>query len=99
MITPHHKTNDPYLASFLVNQGAILVGSTRLGPKKVEFRFIADQRLHALLRLYWSEVPVFLIPSSLFAELTRLKSRSLTRRPKPMIRLSPFRLLPCRSPL
>lgn len=74
-----HRTTDPYLASFLWGQRAALVGCRRLGPKKVEYHFIAGRRLHNLLRLYWSNEPVFLVPSRLFALLQTLKSRNLIR--------------------
>lgn len=76
MDTPLYRTNDPYLAAFLVSEGAPLAGRTRLGPKRVEFRFEADERLHHLLRLYWSGQPLFLVPSGLFRSLRRLKGRS-----------------------
>lgn len=79
MTVPHHTTHDPYLASFVVSEGATLAGCMRLGPKKVEFRFVADRRLHELLRLYWSGVPLLVVPCRLFAVLRTLKSRSLTR--------------------
>ena len=55
MTTPHYVTHDTYLSAFVLNQGASLAGHRRIGPKKVEFRFLADRRLHELLRLYWSE--------------------------------------------
>ncbi len=77
MTTPLHRTTDPYLASFVLSEGAALAGCTRLGPKKVEFRFVADAHLHDLLRLYWSGVPTPVTPVRLFGALRRLKSRSL----------------------
>jgi len=79
MITPLYKTTDTYLSSFLRSQGGLLVGCQRLTPKKVEFWFVADRRLHGLLRLYWSGEPVLLVPYRLLEALRRLKSRSLTR--------------------
>jgi hypothetical protein len=79
MDSPLHKTCDPYLASFLSSQKAVLAGGARLGPKKVEFRFVADRRLHDLLRLYWSNEPVLIVPSRLMDCLRTLKSRSFTR--------------------
>ncbi len=77
---PHDTTNDPYLASFVLSEGAVLAGCTRLGPKKVEFRFLADQRLHELLRLYWSGVATPIAPLRLFGVHRELKKRSITRR-------------------
>ena len=79
MSAPHYKTNDPYLASYVLSEGALLTGCRRLGPKKVEFRFAADERLHDLLRLYWSGVATPLAPVRLFAALRQLKSRSFTQ--------------------
>jgi hypothetical protein len=74
-----YATNDPYLASFVLSQGAVLAGYTRLGPKRVEFRFVADRALHDLLRLYWSGERVPVVPARLFDALRMLKKRSLFR--------------------
>ena len=74
-----HTTTDPYLASFLTSQKVVLAGCKRIGPKKVEFRFVADRRLHALLRLYWSAQPIALVPSRLMDALRTLKSRSFVQ--------------------
>lgn len=79
MTPAHHKTTDTYLSSFLLSQGAVLAGCTRIGPKKVEFRFVADRRLHGLIQLYSSETPVVLVPSRLLAAHRQLKKRSLTQ--------------------
>src|SRR5437588_10333150 len=69
MNPPHYTTTDPYLASFVLSQGVVLAGCTRLGPQKVEYRLMADCHLHALLRLYWSGVPTIVVPIRLFAVL------------------------------
>ena len=74
-----HPTNDPYLASFLLAEEAELAGLTRLGPKTVEMRFVADWRLHELLRLYRSGRAIPLVPSRLFAAFRKLKSLSRQR--------------------
>lgn len=79
MTEPNYRTTDPYLASFVLSEGAVLTGCTRLGPKKVEFRFVADRTLHELLQIYWSGVPIQIAPLNLFTALRKLKSRSLTR--------------------
>jgi len=76
MAAPHYVTNDPYLASFILSEGAVLAGLKRLGPKKVEFRFLADRQLHDLLRLYWSGVQTLVVPARLFGVLRWLKKRS-----------------------
>jgi hypothetical protein len=72
-----YTTNDPYLASFVVSEGGVLVGCRRLGPKKVEFRFTPSRQLHRILRVYWSGLPVHVTPYRLFAALRMLKSRTL----------------------
>ncbi len=77
-----YRTNDPYLASFLLNEGAELLGCTRLGPKRMQFRFTADRMLHQLLRLYWSGAATSVAPGRLFAALRQLKRRP-SREPKP----------------
>lgn len=75
LIGPQHTTTDWYLASFVLSQGIPLLGWRRLGPKKVEFRFLAGQRLHDALRLYWACVPTIVVPADLFAAHRRLKTR------------------------
>jgi hypothetical protein len=80
MTPPQYTTTDPYLASFLSFRGAALTSLRRLGPKKVAFRFEANQELHALLRLYWSGELTPTVPAELFATLHRLKCLSITRR-------------------
>ncbi len=79
MTAPQYTTTDIYLAAFLCDRGMPLQGVKRLRPKKVEFRFDASEELHMLLRLYWSGEYVLLIPSTLFAELHRLRCLSITR--------------------
>jgi hypothetical protein len=79
MSVPHYKTNDPYLASFVLSEGAVLAGCTRLGPKKVEYRFVANRHLHERLQLYWSGVATPIAPGRLFAALRQLKSRSFIK--------------------
>jgi hypothetical protein len=79
MTVAQYTTTDPYLSSFLLSQGAVLLGCTRLGPKRVEFRFAADRRLHELLYLYRNQKPTLVVPAHLFGALRRLKSRSIVR--------------------
>jgi len=76
MSSPIYATQDPYLASFLLSQGAVLVGHTRLAPKRVEFRFLTSEGLHQLLRLYWSRRHILVVPAELFDALRKFKSRS-----------------------
>ena len=73
MSGPEYMTKDPYLASFLVSQGAHLLRCSRPRPKRYRFWFAADAYLHALLRLYWSGRPAFIVPAKLFMALHRLK--------------------------
>lgn len=79
MSVPHYITHDPYLSAFVLDQGAVLAGMRRVGPKKVEFRFEASPALHELLRLYWSELPTLVVPRRLFAKLQLLKRRSFAQ--------------------
>ena len=79
MTDAQHTTHDPYLAAFLLSEEAVLLGCRRIGPKKVEFHFAADWRLHELLRLYWSSRPVSLAPARLFQALRHLKSRTVVQ--------------------
>ena len=79
MTPPIHTVTDPILAGFLDSQGAVLESCERLRPKKVAYRFDADQRLHGLLRLYWSGQPVPIVPGRFAASLRKLKSLSIAR--------------------
>jgi hypothetical protein len=76
MTEPLYKTTDVYLSAFLLSEGAKPEGRTRLAPKRVEFRFRADERLHELLRLYWRGRPLLVVPARLFGALRTLKERS-----------------------
>lgn len=78
MTIPLHTTYDTYLASYLVYEGAVLIDCTRLGPKRVEYRFVADSRLHHLLRVYWSGMRVPISPGDLMNTLRELKKRSFS---------------------
>lgn len=75
MTQPHYRTTDIYLACFLLHCEVVLVGCRRLSPKKSEFHFAADARLHQLLRLYWSGERTSLVPSRLLTSLRYLKRR------------------------
>ena len=72
-----YTTNDPYLASFVISEGGVLAGCQRLGPKKVEFRFVPDRQLHEILRVYWSRLPIHVTPYCLYAALRFLKRRTM----------------------
>ena len=79
MTAPLHATTDPLLAGYLDAQGAALDHCQRLGPKKVAYRFVADERLHGLLRLYWSGQPVPMVPGRFAESLRKLKRMSIFR--------------------
>ncbi len=70
----HYHTSDHYLAGFLLCCGATLTSFTRIARRRFVFCFASDVRLHQLLRLWWSDTPVPLVPSGLFASLRRVKS-------------------------
>src|SRR5207302_2403786 len=70
-----YETTDVYLASYLLCQGATLVETERIGPRRTMFRFQSDEFLHALLRVYWSNDRILVPPTQLFDSLRKLKSR------------------------
>ena len=80
MSQSHYETSNVYLASFLRCQGADFLGFERVSERRVQFQFIADEKVHALLRLYWSSTPVPLVPLGLFGALRYFKSL-IRRRP------------------
>jgi hypothetical protein len=75
-----YETSNVYLASFLYSQGITLDGFTRPSARRVVYRFLADETLHELLRLYWGNFPLPIVPTSLFDALQNLK-RLVRRRP------------------
>ncbi len=78
----HHETSDIYLAAYLLSQGATFVICRRVGLRRNIFSFVADESFHELLRLYWRQQPMSLVPAQLFDSLRRLKSISRLR-PEP----------------
>lgn len=80
MTTSLYVTSDPYLGSFLLSQDAKLVSYEHVGPRRVVFRFLADLRMHGLLRVYWGNTPVPIVPAQLFASLREIKHH-VRRRP------------------
>lgn len=79
MTTSLHETSDIYLACFLLSQGATFDHCERVGLRRNKFYFLADDTLHRLLRLYWMNTPMTLVPNQLFAALRQLKSLSRLR--------------------
>lgn len=79
MTTSLHETSDIYLACFLLSQGATFDHCERVGPRRNNFYFVADDKLHRLLRQYWMHEPLKLVPAQLFAALRQLKSLSRLR--------------------
>ncbi len=76
MSGPEYMTKDPYLASFLLCQGVKLLRCSRPRPKRYRFWFAVDAYLHAVLRLYWSGRPAFIVPARLFKALHQLKHQA-----------------------
>jgi hypothetical protein len=74
-----HTVTDPLLAGYLDANGVVLDHCQRLGPKKVAYRFITGERLHGLLRLYWSGQPVPMVPGKFAESLRKLKRMSIFR--------------------
>lgn len=81
MLPSLYETSNIYLASFLRTQGATLLGFERVGKRRIVFRFAADEKLHDLVRWYWSATPAPVVPLALFGSLRRLKSL-VRRRPE-----------------
>src|SRR5205823_3365073 len=75
-----YETSDVYLASYLLCQGATLVETERVGPRRTIFRFESDEFLHALLRAYWSNDDIVVPATQLYDALRGLKSR-IRKRP------------------
>jgi hypothetical protein len=73
MPSSHYETSNVYLASFLLYLGAVFIGFERVSKRRFLFRFRADEKLHEILRLYWRNTEVPLIPARLFGRLRRLK--------------------------
>ena len=95
MAAPEYVTNDFFLAAFLVHKGTTILGLRRLGPKRVEFRFETGEKVHELLRLYWSGNVAPVIPWELFLCYHRLKCLSIDRYDAPADRsVSPTANLP-----
>jgi hypothetical protein len=88
MTSVPYGTSNVYLASFLLCQGAVLLGFERPSRRRFVYRFSADEKLHELLRLYWSATPINLVPDALFGSLRRLKS---------LVRGSPVQAVPASS--
>jgi hypothetical protein len=74
MTASHYETSNVYLASFLLCQGATLAEYEHVTHRRVMFRFEANEKLHELLRIYWSHTQDPVVPASLFDSLQRLKS-------------------------
>jgi hypothetical protein len=76
-----YETSDVYLASYLLCQGALLIETERVGPRRTIFRFASDEFLHSLLRAYWSNDDIVVPATRLFDSLRGLKSR-IRKRPR-----------------
>jgi hypothetical protein len=74
MTDHHYETSDFYLASYLHYSGCSLTDHLRVSPRRVVFRFVSDEKLHEVLRVYWRNQPVPVVPLQLFASFRRLKS-------------------------
>ena len=76
-----YETSDVYLASYLLCQGAMLLETERVGPRRTIFRFESDAFLHSLLRAYWRNDDIVVPATRLFDSLRGLKSR-IRKRPQ-----------------
>lgn len=75
-MTMHSETRyesfDIYVCAFLLANGARLEGVEREGGR-VRFLVRCEADLQKLLDEYWSNQPIFTVPSALFASLKHLK--------------------------
>jgi hypothetical protein len=74
MPNPFYETSDHYLASFLLSQGVRLIAAERVSARRTVLRFAATELMHELLRLYWRQVEIPLVPIRLFAAHRKVKS-------------------------
>src|SRR4051812_15495975 len=81
-----YETSDVYLASYLLCQGATLLETERVSPRRTIFRFESDEYVHSLLRAYWSNDDIVVPATRLYDSLRGLKSRI---RKKPQSRRRP----------
>jgi hypothetical protein len=81
MLRLPYESSDVYLASYLLCQGATLLETERVGPRRTIFRFESNEYLHSLLRAYWSNDDIIVPATRLFDSLRGLKSR-IRKRPK-----------------
>lgn len=79
MSPSHYETSDIHLASFLLCQGANLLNCQRVSARRNLFTFSSDVKLHEMLRLYWSNVPITFVPALLVSSFQRLKSLARKR--------------------
>lgn len=61
------------------------MGCRRVGARRNIYSFASDDKLHDLLRLYWSNVSVSFVPALLFSSLRRLKSLGRLRARRPCV--------------
>ena len=74
-MSPQHRfeSSDIYLSSYLLSQGARLQGVER-DKERMTFLIVREEGLDELLKAYWSNEPVTVIPAQLYASLKFLKS-------------------------
>jgi hypothetical protein len=77
-----YETSDVYIASYLLCQGATLLDTERVGPRRHIFRFESNEYLHALLRAYWSNDDIVVPATRMYDTLRGLKSR-IRKKPQP----------------
>jgi hypothetical protein len=76
MSHPTFETPDVQLAAFLRCLDAAFLGVARPSRRRYLYRFAADARLHQLVRLFRSNMPVPLVPAGLFLALEQIKRAS-----------------------
>jgi hypothetical protein len=73
-MTSNYETEDIHVCAFLLCQGASLDGLERERSGRVRFHIKRTENIDELLRIYWSNDAIAIVPSRLFASLKHLKS-------------------------
>lgn len=94
MTASRYETSNTFLASFLLSQGVRLGSFEHVSARRVLYRFVADDKLHECLRLYWSGIPTPITPGYLFATLHRLKCLVRRKPTRKAVSVTPFGLSP-----
>jgi hypothetical protein len=77
----NYQTSDIYTCAYLLAQGIALRGCERQPDGRLVFHFDKTADIDGLLRRYWSNEPIPIVPAQLFSALRHLKSLLHARHP------------------